>query len=124
MNYSQLVSTQPGPGPSKKSCHTMSLKVNLPTLTRTSSKSRSPAQIPRLRWTRHNLNLSFHPIFLVFISIIVVTGAQERQMNPNAFTNDSPTSNGVFMQLPFSNPPTVRPPPYSESDEQCPGKYY
>ena len=113
-----------------KPCHTKSFKINIPKLTCSSSNTRGSLKLPRVKWIPHNMKLSFHStILLISILISILVGMSEaqqsRQMSHNNLqSNNDRITNGIFMQLPFSNPPTVRPPPCSEADVPCPGNSY
>jgi hypothetical protein len=46
----------------------------------------------------------------------------DRRDNNKKINNIGNNSSNAFLQVPHSNPPVVRPPPYTISQEKCPGK--
>lgn len=56
-------------------------------------------------------------IILVLMTLIIITIVECKKRSPR----ESSTSSSVFIQLPFSSPPTVKPPPYFETSAKCPG---
>jgi len=73
------------------------------------------------------------PFFVLFIGVSIITLFTPKSLITDANEIKSTNSlhgghvqkkskeNGIFVQIPYSNPPTVRPPPYTISDTKCPG---
>lgn len=75
---------------------------------------------------RHQ-NANYLLALVTLILSLLLSSTDGRQIDGDFYQlddyyNKNNSNNGAFVQIPHSNPPTVRPPPYTISDKKCPRK--
>ena len=85
-----------------------------------------PTSTPRRNHRIHTI-AAITVTVLVMLAMASSVSSQTYNRNRNkrlvTHTNSEMRDSSVFIQLPYSNPPTVKAPPYYESNEKCPREF-